>query len=70
MATRTFTFTEEEARLLKIWVDNAWHDADQARMLTRPDSPQEKAAEADQALITGIREKIIGAQSVTPKGYN
>lgn len=62
MATRTYTFTEEEARLIKIWVDNAWHDADQARMLTRPDSPQEKAAEADQALIQGIRAKILAGR--------
>lgn len=62
MATKTLTFTAEELRLISIWANNAEHDVDQARMLTRPDSPQEKAAKADQLFIQEIQRKLAGRE--------
>lgn len=56
--TRTLILTQEQLRLISQWANNAWHDADQARMMTRPNSPQEKAAEADQLFVGEILEKI------------
>jgi hypothetical protein len=60
MSTRTLVFTAEELQALSILVNNAEHDADQRRMLTRPDSPQEKAAAADQAQLQTIMAKLAG----------
>ena len=60
MSTRSFVFTEEEVRLIAQLVNNAEHDADNKRMLTRPGSPQEKAAEADQAQLQHIQGKLSG----------
>lgn len=64
MATKTYTFTEDEVRLIAILVNNAEHEADDKRMLSRPESPQEKAAEADQLFIQGIQAKLSGRDSV------
>lgn len=60
MTTRTIDFTPAELRLIAQWANNAWHDLDQARILTRPDSPQEKSAEADQEFIENIQAKLRG----------
>lgn len=64
MATKTLILTEDEYRAIAILVNNAWHDADNKRMLTRPDSSQEKAAEADQLFWQQIRVKLTGRDSV------
>lgn len=60
MATRSYTFTAEEARWLAQIVGHEWQKADDRRMLSRPDSPQEKVAEADQAFIEVIQGKLRG----------
>ena len=56
--TRTFVFTQEQIRLISQWATNAWHDADQARLLARIDSPQEAAHLADQQFIETVMEKL------------
>jgi hypothetical protein len=58
--TRTFVFTPEERRLLAQWASHEWQLADDRRMLSRPGSPQEAAAEADQALIEVVQQKLRG----------
>lgn len=60
MATRTVTLTEDEWRLISIWANNAHHDIDRQRIRELPDSPQEKAAEADQKFIQQIMAKLAG----------
>lgn len=56
MTTREITFTNDQIKLLRQLLNDAWHDLDQARMRTRPDSPQEASCLADQLDI----EKIQG----------
>jgi hypothetical protein len=63
MGTRSFTFTAEETRLLMRWASRADHEADSTRMLTRPNSPQEAAAEADQLLVQQIQDKLTARES-------
>lgn len=60
MPTRQIIFTAEELRLMSIWANNAEHDISQDKMLTRPDSPQEHACEADQIMVRGIQAKLAG----------
>ena len=60
MSTQTFIFTAEERRFLSSLVHSAWIDADNKRMLSRVDSPQEKAAQADQEFIQSVEEKLAG----------
>lgn len=55
MTPRDITLTDDQIRLIKQWANDAWHDADQARMLTRPGSPQEAACLADQLDIEQVR---------------
>lgn len=56
--TRTVAWTREQLRLISQWANNAWHDADQNRLLARIDSPQEAAHLADQQFIEQIQEKL------------
>lgn len=56
--TRTFTFTPEETRLLAQLVSHEWQLLDDRRMLSRPDSPQEKSAEADQLMVQTLQDKL------------
>lgn len=58
--TRTLVFTQEQIRLISQWATNAWHDADQARLTSRIDSPQEASYKADQLFIETIQEKLRG----------
>lgn len=60
MGTRSLILTDEEWRAIAILVNVAEHEADDTRMLTRPDSPQEKAAEADQSFWQTIQGKMSG----------
>lgn len=56
--TRTFVFTPEQHRLLMQWASHEWQLADDRRMLSRPDSPQEKAEEAHQLMVQEIQDKL------------
>lgn len=58
--TRNLILTPEEVRYLSQLVSHDWQVADDKRMLSRPDSPQEKAAEADQAFIEIVAQKLRG----------
>ena len=60
MATRTLVLTADEIQLITQWANSAWSDADQARMLTIPASPQEQSALADQQLIESVKAKLRG----------
>lgn len=66
MGTRSLILTDDEWRALAILVNNAEHDADQARITQRIDSPAEKAHEADQLFWQQIQAKFAGRESVTP----
>lgn len=68
MATKTYTFTEEEARAIAILINNEEHDANGRRERAPwPGSPMEKAAEADQLFWQQIQAKLSGRDSV-PSG--
>lgn len=58
MATRSLILTLEERRFLNQLVARAWAEVDTQRLLARIDSPQEKAALADQQFIEGIQAKL------------
>ncbi len=58
--TVTLILTPEERRYLSILVGHDWQVTDDKRMLSRPDSPQEKAATADQTFIEAIQTKLRG----------
>lgn len=60
--TRDIVFSDEEIRLLTQWATRAYQEADVTRLTARIDSPQEKAAEADQVTIRKIKEKLMRAQ--------
>ena len=58
--TRSIPFTQEQIRLISQWAPNAWHDADQARLLSPVNSPREAAHLADQQFIEAIASKLRG----------
>lgn len=58
--TVTVVLTPEERRYLAVLVGHDWQVMDDKRMLSRPDSPQEKAAEADQKMIEVVQSKLRG----------
>jgi hypothetical protein len=58
--TRTIAWTPEEIRYLSALVGHDWQVVDDRRMLSRIGSPQEKAAEADQAFIEVVQSKLRG----------
>lgn len=57
---RHLLLTREEVRYLSQLVSHDWQQTDDKRMLSRPDSPQEKAAEADQTFIESVQQKLRG----------
>lgn len=59
--TRTLTLTREQIRLISQWATNAWHDADQNRLMARINSPQEAAHLADQQFVEEIQQKLRDA---------
>lgn len=63
MSTRTLVFTDAEIRIISQWASHAEHEADDKRMLSRPDSPQEKMAEEDQRTIQTIQAKLTGRET-------
>lgn len=58
--TVTLILTTEERRYLSILVGHDWQQTDDKRVLSRPDSPQEKMAQADQTFIETVQEKLRG----------
>ena len=60
MSTRSFIFTEEEARRLAEIVAHERQIAEDRRLLSRIDSPQEAAALADRLFVETILQKLRG----------
>lgn len=58
--TVTVILTPEERRYLSVLVGHDWQQVDDKRMLSRPDSPQEKAATADQVFVEAVQAKLRG----------
>lgn len=56
--TRTLILTQEQLRLIAQWANNEWDTINQGRFWFLPDSPQEKAAFADLAVIEDIQDKL------------
>lgn len=58
MSTREVTLNEAQIRMIRQWAQEAWHDLDQERMMTIPNSPKEAAVLADQLDIELLRDKL------------
>ena len=59
MSTRTFVFTAEERRMLIEVLGAEKDQAETKRLMTRPDSPMEKAAADYLARVKALREKLL-----------